>query len=147
MRKIKQVAVIGTAEASAGEREVARTVGILLAKKHVTLLSGGGDGVMDASCQGSREAGGLTIGIVPGTQGNPYLDVIIKTRLNQARNAILVESADAIIAIGGGFGTLSEIAYAMKSGIPVFGLKTWDIPGIIICNNVEEAVSRATSST
>jgi len=143
----KQIAVIGTAEASAEEWDVARTVGMLLAKQQIILISGGKDGVMEASCQGSREAGGLTIGIVPGTQGNAYLDVIIKTKMNQARNAILVESADAIIAIGGGFGTLSEIAYAMKSGIPVYGLMTWNIPGIIICSNAEEAVSRAISST
>jgi uncharacterized protein (TIGR00725 family) len=141
MKIIKQVAVIGASDASEDERIIARKVGYLLAKKHIILLSGGRGGVMEASCQGSKEGGGLSVGIVPGTEGNSFLDIIIRTGMGQARNVILIESSDAVIAIGGGYGTLSEISFALKSGIPVLGLMTWNIPGIVTCTSAEEAVS------
>lgn len=147
MSYIKQIAVIGASEASAKELQSARTVGSLLAKEHITLLSGGMGGIMEASCQGSQESGGMTVGILPGTQGNPYLNITIRTEMGQARNVILIRSADAVIAIGGGYGTLSEISHALKSEIPVYGLMTWNIPGVIICQNEEEAVRQAISSS
>lgn len=143
---MKQVAVIGASDASKEEINLAESVGTLLAKNGICLLSGGLTGVMEASCRGAFLSGGLTIGIVPRTEGNPYLSVIMKTRMDQARNFILVGSSDAAIAIGGGYGTLSEIAYALKNKIPVFGLLTWDIPDIIICKTPEEAVNRAIKS-
>lgn len=143
--KIKQVAVIGASKATDEEILMAHQVGSLLAKYHFTLLSGGRTGVMEASCRGSKESGGFTIGILPENEGNPYLDVEIRTGMGQARNVILTQSADVIIAIGGEYGTLSEIAHALKSGITVYGIHTWDIPGIIHCFSAEEVILRILS--
>jgi uncharacterized protein (TIGR00725 family) len=84
------------------------------------------------------------VGILPNTgDGNPYLDISIRTGLGHARNVVLVQSADAVIAIGGGYGTLSEIGIALKNGKPVFGLKTWEIDGVVPCSGPEDAVVRA----
>jgi len=139
-----QIAVIGPADPSAEEYETARTVGLLIAENHETLICGGLSGVMEAACKGAKEMGGLTIGIVPDTgNGNRYVDIVIRTGLGHARNALVAQSSDAVIAIGGGYGTLSEIAIALKTGHPVFGLKTWVIEGVVICATPEEAVLRA----
>jgi uncharacterized protein (TIGR00725 family) len=146
MKKLgKQVAVIGGSEGGEQELIHAERVGLLLAQHGVVLLSGGRGGVMEASCRGASHVGGIVVGIVPGSEGNSYLTVIIKTRMDHARNFILVGSADAVIAIGGEYGTLTEIAYALKSGIPVYGISTWDIPGVIPCESPDEAVHRAIS--
>ncbi|NLV27785.1 MAG: TIGR00725 family protein [Methanomicrobiales archaeon] len=139
----KQVAVIGASDASALEMSYAQEVGHLLAQNGASLLSGGMGGIMEASCKSAYQSGGITIGIVPGEKGNSYLSVLIKTRMDQARNVILVGSSDGVIAIGGGYGTLSEISYALKRKIPVYGLSTWNIPGIISCNSPKEAVMLA----
>lgn len=141
----RQVAVIGGSEAEKEALLHAERVGLLLAQHGAVLLSGGRGGVMEASCRGAFHAGGIVVGIVPGSEGNSYLTVIIKTRMDHARNFILVGSADAVIAIGGEYGTLTEIAYALKSGIPVYGISTWDIPGVIPCESPDQAVLRAIS--
>ncbi|KQC04831.1 MAG: hypothetical protein APR53_09545 [Methanoculleus sp. SDB] len=139
-----QIAVIGASECTGDEAEAAETAGYLLAGNHAVLLSGGRGGVMEASCRGAREAGGVTVGILPGRDtGNPHLDVVIKSGLGIARNAVLVSSADAVIAVGGGHGTLSEIGMALKLGIPVFTVGSWDIPGVFPCTTPEEAVLMA----
>jgi TIGR00725 family protein len=143
----KQVAVIGASNASESEILQAKMVGSLLACAGATLLSGGMGGIMEASCQGVIQEGGIAIGIVPGCEGNPFLSAIIKTQMNHARNFILIGSCDAVIAIGGEYGTLTEIAYALKSQIPVYGLSTWDIPGVIACTGPEEAVRMAVIDT
>lgn len=141
-----QIAVIGTSEANAREYADAYAVGALIAG-HGTLVCGGEGGVMEAACKGARERGGRTVGIVPDTgNGNPYLDIIIRTCLGHARNVLVVQSADALIAVGGSFGTLSEIAIALKQQRPVFGLDTWEIDGVVPCTHPEEAVSRAVAS-
>lgn len=146
MKKLgKQVAVIGGSEGGEQELIHAERVGLLLAQHGVVLLSGGRGGVMEASCRGASHVGGIVVGIVPSSEGNSYLTIIIKTRMDHARNFILVGSADAVIAIGGEYGTLTEIAYALKSGIPVYGISTWDIPGVIPCESPDEAVHRAIS--
>lgn len=146
MKKLgKQVAVIGGSEGGEEELIHAERVGLLLAQHGVVLLSGGRGGVMEASCRGASHVGGIVVGIVPGSEGNSYLTIIIKTRMDHARNFILVGSADAVIAIGGEYGTLTEIAYALKLGIPVYGISTWDIPGVIPCESPDEAVHRAIS--
>ncbi|MBP9009429.1 MAG: TIGR00725 family protein [Methanospirillum sp.] len=146
MKKLgKQVAVIGGSEGGEQELIHAERVGLLLAQHGVVILSGGRGGVMEASCRGASHVGGIVVGIVPGSEGNSYLTIIIKTRMDHARNFILVGSADAVIAIGGEYGTLTEIAYALKSGIPVYGISTWDIPGVIPCESPDEAVHRAIS--
>lgn len=139
-----QIAVIGRGGCSDEEYDMARSVGRLIAEAAGTVCCGGLGGVMEAVSRGAREAGGTTVGILPDTgDGNPYLDVIIRTGMGHARNVILVQSADAVIAVGGGYGTLSEIAVALKIGKPVYGLSTWKIDGVRACATPEEAVSLA----
>ena len=136
-----QIAVIGRGDCSSGEYATAEAVGRLIARNHGTICCGGLGGVMEAACRGAKEAGGMTVGILPDTgDGNPYLDMVIRTGMGHARNVVLVNSADAVIAVGGGYGTLSEIAVALKIGKPVFGLATWKIEGVMACVAPEEAV-------
>jgi uncharacterized protein (TIGR00725 family) len=139
-----QIAVIGPADPSPDEIGTALIVGSLIANSHEMVVCGGLSGVMEAVCKGAQEHGGLTIGIVPDTgNGNLYLDIVIRSGLGNARNALVVQSADAVIAIGGGHGTLSEIAIALKMNRPVFGIKTWEIEGVTRCATPEEAVLSA----
>lgn len=139
-----QIAVIGPSECSADEAEAAAVVGKVLAAHGAVLISGGLGGVMEASCRGAREQAGLTVGILPGCgEGNPYLWIAIRTGLSHARNFLVVGSADALVAVGGAHGTLSEIAIALKMGKPVFGFRTWEIGGVISCRSPEEAAIRA----
>ncbi len=123
-----RIAVCGPAECAAAVYEQALATGRLLAQAGAVLLCGGLGGVMEAACRGAREAGGLTVGILPGAEAaaaNPYVDLPLATGLGQARNVVLVLSAQAVIAIAGEAGTLSEIALALKAGRPVVGLGTW----------------------
>lgn len=139
-----QIAVIGPGAAASGERDAAYAAGREIAAAGAVLVCGGLGGVMEAACRGAHEAGGTTVGILPGTgEGNPFLDITIRSGLGHGRNVFIVLSADAVIAIGGSHGTLSEIAIALKTGRPVFGLRTWDIEGVIPCAAPEEAVRRA----
>lgn len=139
-----QIGVIGAGDCTTEVCESARKVGNLIAANHGTVVCGGLGGVMEAACRGAREMNGITVGIVPDAgNGNGYLDIVIRTGLGQARNIVVVQSADAVIAIGGSHGTLSEIAFALRADVPVFGLKTWDIPGVIACSTPEEAVTMA----
>jgi hypothetical protein len=139
-----QIAVIGAADATPELCEAARTIGYLVAANHEMLVCGGLGGVMEAACTGVHEGDGLAVGITPDTgNGNTALDIVIRTGLGHARNVLVIQSADAVIAVGGGYGTLSEIAIALKTGRPVFGYKTWEIEGIIACATPEEAVLMA----
>ena len=139
-----QIAVIGAADATPEESGAALTVGSLVAGAGAILVCGGLGGVMEAACRGAQEMGGTTVGIVPDTgHGNRYLGIVIRSGLGHARNVLVSQSADAVIAIGGSYGTLSEIAIALKTGRPVFGLSSWDIPGVITCSTPEEAVGMA----
>jgi uncharacterized protein (TIGR00725 family) len=98
---------------------------------------------MEAACRGAKESGGRTVGILPGADrsaANPYVDVAIATGLGEARNALVVRAADALIAVGGGYGTLSEVALALKAGKRVVGLGTWDIEGVVAADSPEAAV-------
>jgi len=150
------IAVIGSALCSAQETTMAEAVGCALAEAGATLVCGGGGGVMEAACRGAKKAGGLTIGILPGFHAgdaNPFVDIPIVTGLGEARNVIIVRTAQAVIAVGGEFGTLSEIAFALKMGRPVIGLETWELskagkpcPAIIRAQNPEEAVRLALQS-
>jgi uncharacterized protein (TIGR00725 family) len=124
------VAVVGPGEASADELATAEDVGRLLASSGAVLVCGGLGGVMEAACRGAKEAGGTTVGILPGHDrraANRYVDVAIATGLGEARNALVVRAADVLIAVAGGFGTLSEIALALKAGTPVVGIGTWEL--------------------
>jgi uncharacterized protein (TIGR00725 family) len=139
-----QIAVIGPAQATPGECRAAYAAGWTIAGNGAVLACGGLGGVMEAACRGAKAAGGITVGILPGMEGgNPYLDITIRTGLGHARNILVVLSADAVIAIGGSYGTLSEIAIGLKLGCPVYGIATWDIKGVIPCSSPEDAVIRA----
>jgi len=139
------VAVIGPGD----EPTVAAAeVGRLLAEHGVTLVCGGRGGAMEAACRGAKEADGLTVGILPGSDrsdANPFVDIVLPTGLGEARNALVVGAADVVIAIGGGYGTLSEIALALKAGKRVIGLGTWDIEGVVAAEDPEAAVAAALS--
>lgn len=139
-----QVAVIGSSEATGEELKAAYLIGSHIAIAGAVLLCGGRGGVMEAAAQGVSDQGGMTVGILPGIgDANPYVDIRISTDMGNARNVILVLSSDVVIAIGGSYGTLSEIAIAKKVHRPIYGWKTWDIDGIIACKTPEETVSAA----
>mgnify|MGYP006282712469 CR=1 FL=1 len=124
------VAVIGGSSPTRKEASLARDVGRLLAEGGAVLVCGGRGGVMEAACRGAKEAGGLTVGILPGPDSgdaNPYVDVAIVTGMGEARNAIITRTADVAIAVGGSYGTLSEIGFALGFGRPVVGLCTWNV--------------------
>ena len=149
------IAVIGGSECSPKEAKLAEEVGRELARQGAILVCGGMGGVMAAACKGASSQGGLTIGILPGNsrqQANPHVQIPIITGLGEARNVPVVKSAQAVIAISGKYGTLSEIAHALRSGIPVIGLNTWALSkngqsdnSIIPAQNAEEAVNKALS--
>jgi len=123
------IAVVGPGDASPDELAAAEDVGALVAEARCGLVCGGLGGVMEAACRGARSRGGLTLGLLPGTDrdaANGWVVVAVPTGLGEARNALVVRAADAVIAVGGGWGTLSEIALALKAGLPVVGLGTWD---------------------
>ena len=125
----KIVAVIGGFPCSPAEARLAEEVGRQLARKGAILICGGEGGVMEAACKGAQAEGGITIGILPGDNhrtANPYITIPIVTGIGPARNIIVVRSSQAVIAIGGGYGTLSEISFALKFNNPVVGLNTWD---------------------
>ncbi len=127
---MKAVAVIGPGTCDEPLAAQAREVGRLLAEQGVALVCGGHGGVMEAAARGAHEAGGTTIGILPGTdacEANRFIQIPIVTGMGEARNVIIIRSAQAVIAIGGEFGTLSEIAFALKLGVPVIGLNTWKL--------------------
>ena len=137
------IAVVGTAEPSDVASEQAIAVGAAVAAAGATLLTGGLGGIMEAACRGAREAGGLTVGILPGTSkrdANPYVDCAVPTGLGDFRNYLVVAAADAVIALEGRFGTLSEIAMALTLGKRVVGLGTWEIEGVRVVDSAEEAV-------
>ncbi|MBN1956004.1 MAG: TIGR00725 family protein [Anaerolineae bacterium] len=124
------VAVVGGSAATRQEIAAAESVGRRLAECGAVLLCGGRGGVMEAACRGAKSAGGLTVGILPGAdaqEANPYVDIPISTGIGGARNTIIALSAQAVIAIGGSYGTLSEIAYALQFGKPVIALGSWHL--------------------
>ncbi len=124
------VAVVGGGICSSEEASLAEAVGRHLAQAGAILICGGLGGVMAAACRGAKSAGGLTIGVLPGfetTDANSYVDIPIVTGMGEARNIIIVRSAAAVIAVGGEFGTLSEIAFALKLRRRVVGLGTWEL--------------------
>ena len=127
-RRDLMVAVVGTGDADRRLEVLAEDVGRRLAECGVLLVCGGLGGVMAAACRGAKSAGGLTVGLLPGDDraaANPWVDLAVATGLGEARNLVLVRTADAVIAVGGGYGTLSEIALARKLGRRVVGLSTW----------------------
>lgn len=147
------VAVIGGSTCTADEARVAEAVGRGLASRGAALVCGGLGGVMEAACRGAKSGNGLTVGILPGDDrraANPYVDIPIVTGIGYARNIIVAKSAQAVIAIDGSYGTLSEIAHALQRGTPVIGLGTWSLSlhgqednSVIRARSPEEAVKKA----
>jgi uncharacterized protein (TIGR00725 family) len=147
------IAVVGSGDAAEAELAVAEEVGAAVAAAGCGLVCGGLGGVMEAACRGARSRGGLTVGILPGLdreEANGWVLVALPTGLGEARNALVVRAADAVVAVGGGWGTLSEIALALKAGLPVVGLDTWqpvlrgEAPeGIVVAGEPHEAVAEA----
>lgn len=145
-RKRTRIAVIGGSRPARPALDVAHEVGRLIARAGAILVCGGLGGVMEAASRGAREEGGLVVGILPGgTPGdaNAWVDVPIATGLGYTRNALVVMNADAVIAVDGEYGTLSEIAYGLIHGKPVVGLGTWEVRGVVVAATAEEAVRRA----
>ena len=151
--KRKLIAVIGGSQCSSQEAKLAEEVGRELARRGAVLICGGLGGIMEAACRGASSEGGLTVGILPGESrqsANPYVQMPIVTGIGYARNVAVVKSAQAVIAIGGSYGTLSEIGHALQSGIPVISLNTWSLVkngqqdnSIIPAQNPVEAVDKA----
>ena len=140
------VAVVGPGEATAEEERTAEAVGRGLGAAGAYLVCGGLGGVMAAACRGALTHGGLSIGILPGSSreaANPWVSVAVPTGLGELRNGLVVRAADAVIAVGGAYGTLSEVALALKTGVPVVGLSTWAIEGVKQAGDAHEAVTRA----
>jgi uncharacterized protein (TIGR00725 family) len=128
------VAVIGPSEATGDERGQAETVGRMLAERGAVVVCGGLGGVMEAVARGAASAAGTVLGILPGKDrrdANSYVTIALATGMGEMRNALVVRAADVVIAIGGAYGTLSEIAFALRTGVPVVGIGTWDIDDVI----------------
>src|SRR3954447_10191624 len=137
------VAVVGPGEAEPEELAAAERVGAELARRGAIVVCGGLGGVMEAACRGAKGAGGTTVGILPGLDrgsANPFVDVAVPTGLGEARNALVVRAADVLVAVGGAYGTLSEIALALKTGKRVVGLGSWAIDGVEAVEDAERAV-------
>jgi uncharacterized protein (TIGR00725 family) len=151
--ELKFIGVIGSGEVSAPVAALAEEVGSEIARRGAVLVCGGLAGVMEATCKGAVSQGGLTVGILPGESrkaANPYVKIPIITGMGRARNMAVARTCHAIIAVDGGYGTLTEIGFALQAGIPVIGLGTWSLSiggreeaNIIIANDAREAVEKA----
>jgi uncharacterized protein (TIGR00725 family) len=144
MKKI--IAVIGGRRIEKALLAEAEEVGRLIAKSGAVLVCGGLGGVMEAASKGAQSEGGLTVGILPqdnSDRANQYIDIPVTTGLGIGRNVIIARTADALVAVGGEYGTLSEIAFALQLKKPVVGIKTWDIKGVISSENALDAVDKA----
>ncbi len=140
---MKQVAVIGSSTAKPEDEEyiLAYKLGKEIAKRGLVVVCGGRGGVMEAVCKGAKEQGGLTVGILPsyeGEEANPYVDIKIRTGMSWNRNPLVVASGDVVVAIGGNWGTLSEIAYALILKKPIIGYRTHKVEGLFYADTIEE---------
>ena len=143
---MRYVAVVGPGEASASELAAAEEVGARLAEAGAVLVCGGLGGVMEAACRGAKSRRGVTVGLLPGldrSAANGWVDVAIATGLGELRNGLIVRASDALVAIGGGEGTLSEIALALRDGRPVIGIGTFEVGAVVQVSSAEEAAALA----
>ena len=151
--RTQKIGVLGPHDCSKEERKVGFAVGAELARHGAILVCGGLGGMMEAAAEGAKSERGVTVGILPGenaSAANEFIDIALPTGLSAIRNAVLVRSCDAVIAICGGYGTLSEIAFALRLKVPVVGLQTWSVmrnrkpdPGIHVARTPEDAVKMA----
>jgi uncharacterized protein (TIGR00725 family) len=142
----RYVAVIGASQATDEDLRDAEAVGALLARAGAIVVCGGRRGVMAAAAKGAAQAGGTVIGMLPGegrSDANEWVTVSIPTGMGELRNGLIVRTAEAMIAVGGAYGTLSEIALGLSAGLEVYGLHTWEIEGIVAVDTPEAAVERA----
>ena len=145
MSRTPYVAVVGPGDASSEELHAAEEVGAGLAALGAVVVTGGLGGVMEAASRGAKSRRGRTIGILPGEDrdaANGWVDVAIATGLGELRNGLIVRAVDAVVAVGGGHGTLSEIALAMKGGRPVVGVGTWAVHGVDHVGTPADAIER-----
>ena len=143
------MAVVGAGEGSPEAEAAGEAVGRLLAESGATVVCGGLGGVMAAACRGAKAVGGTTLGILPGNDrqdANPWVDLAVATGMDEARNALIVRTADAVIAVAGGYGTLSEIALGLRLGRPVVVLDSWAIDGTRAAHDPADAVAQALAS-
>jgi uncharacterized protein (TIGR00725 family) len=139
------IAVVGAGEASTADLVLAEEVGAGLADLGAVVVTGGLGGVMEAACRGARSRRGRTLGILPGDDrdaANGWVEVAVATGMGELRNGLVVRASDALVAIGGGHGTLSEVALALKLGRPVVGLGTWAVHGVEDVSTPAEAIDR-----
>jgi uncharacterized protein (TIGR00725 family) len=142
----RYVAVVGAGDATAAELALAEEVGARLVELGATVVTGGLGGVMEAACRGAKSRRGQTVGLLPGhdrSEANGWVDVAIATGLGELRNGLIVRTSDALVAIGGGAGTLSEIGFGLKLGRPVIGLGTFAVDGVVQAQSAAEAVALA----
>lgn len=147
--RTRLISVIGAGSPDEETESNARAVGRLLAEAGWGVVTGGLGGVMAAACRGAAEAGGFTLGILPGMDpaaANPYCRVVVPTGLGQARNVLVVAAGAGALAVGGSAGTLSEIGHALKSGKPVVGLGSWRVEGVTIADDPAGAVTALLSA-
>ena len=140
------VAVVGPSDATSRQERAAEAIGRGLADGGAIVLCGGLGGVMAAACHGAAAAAGMSVGLLPGvdrTTANEWVQIALPTGLGELRNGLVIRAADAVIAVGGAYGTLSEIALALRTDVPVIGLDTWEIEGIERVNTPAQAVQRA----
>jgi uncharacterized protein (TIGR00725 family) len=145
------IAVVGPGEADEHELALAEMVGAEVAAAGAVLVCGGLGGVMEAACRGARSRSGTTVGLLPGLDrnaANGWVQIAVPTGLGEARNALVVHAADALVAVGGGWGTLSEIAFAVRAGLPMVGIGSWElakdgqlVEGIVAMDSPSEAVA------
>ncbi|MCB2189883.1 MAG: TIGR00725 family protein [Deltaproteobacteria bacterium] len=146
----RYISVIGAGSPTRAQYEMARELGGLLAQAGFAVVTGGLGGVMEAACRGASEAGGVTLGIIPGSDpaaANPYCQTVVPSGLGQARNVLVVATGLAAVAVGGSTGTLSEIGHALKMGRLVVSLDSWDIPGVHQARDAREAMAIITDNT
>jgi uncharacterized protein (TIGR00725 family) len=148
------VGIIGGGQASRHDQDAAESVGRHLAEAGAVVVCGGLGGVMAGACRGARQAGGMTVGILPGldrAEANEWVEVAVPTGLGEGRNLLVVRASDAIVAIGGEYGTLSEIGFALRTAVPVVGLGTWTLtrpdgggdPGVVTVEDPAAAAALA----
>jgi uncharacterized protein (TIGR00725 family) len=137
------VAVVGARDPTLEQATAAEVVGAELARAAAIVITGGGGGIMAAASRGAAQAGGTVLGILPGSDrraANEWVGVALPTGMGELRNGLIVRAADAVVAVGGAYGTLSEIALALAAHVPVLGFDTWSIPGVEIASSPQEAV-------
>jgi uncharacterized protein (TIGR00725 family) len=147
--EVPYIAVVGASQATDDDVADAQAVGRLLGAAGAVIVCGGRGGVMAAASRGAASVGGAVVGMLPGddrSDANEWVSIAIPTGLGELRNGLIVRSVDAMVAVGGSYGTLSEVALGLQAGLKVYGLHTWDIDGIEAVTTPEDAVEKALSA-